>query len=218
MAHLPFYIYLIFALSVLLASVIFFKASHNSKFFLILALVWMLILSFLSVSEHSTFTKSLLPIFPALTIPPVLLVMALFFTKKGKEFIKRLNIKTLTILHCDRIFVELGLIGLAAYHVIPKSLTFEGKNFDILIGLTAPAIYYFGFVKVRLSKSIIILWNIVGLTFLFNVIFRTVYTVLVLKQPNFALGYFPFYLLPALIVPLVMLSHLASIRQLLLKN
>jgi hypothetical protein len=218
MEHLPVYIYLIFAVAVLLAPVIFFKASHNSKFFLSMALVWILILSFLSLSDRYTFTKSLLPIFPILTIPPTLLVIVLFFTRRGKEFIKRLNIKTLTILHFVRILVELGLFGLAAYNVIPKSLTFEGRNFDILIGLTAPAIYYFGFVKAKLSKSVMIVWNIVGLAFLFNVVFSTVYTVLVLKQPNFALGYFPFFLLPSLIVPLVLFSHLASIRRLLSKN
>jgi hypothetical protein len=42
-----------------------------------------------------------------------------------------------------------------------------------------------------------------------------VYIVLVLKPLNFALGYFPFFLLPSLIVPLVMFSHLASIKQIL---
>ncbi len=218
MAHVPFYIYLIFGLTTLLAPVIFFKASHNSKSFLSMALIWTLILSFLSLSDGYALTKSLLPIFPVLTIPPTILVIVLFFTKRGKEFIRELNIKALTILHFVRILVELSLLGLAAYNVIPKFLTFEGRNFDILVGVTAPAIYYFGFVKAKLNKSIIIVWNLVGLVFLFNVVFSTAYTVLVLKQPNFALGYFPFFLLPALIVPLVIFSHLASIRQLLSKN
>ncbi|HXL58478.1 MAG TPA: hypothetical protein VN958_19585, partial [Chitinophagaceae bacterium] len=202
----------------LLAFVIFYKASQNSKSFLFIALIWIFILSFLSLSDRYTLTKSLLPIFPLLTIPPTLLVIVLFFTRRGKEFIKSLNIKTLMILHFVRILVELGLFWLAAYKVVPESLTFEGRNFDILIGLTAPAIYYFGFVKTKLSKSIILVWNLIGLALLFNVVFNTVYTVLVLKQPNFALGYFPFFLLPSLIVPLVMFSHLASIRRLLSKK
>ncbi len=218
MEHLPLYIYLFFGLAALLAFVIFYKASQNSKSFLFIALIWIFILSFLSLSDRYTLTKSLLPIFPLLTIPPTLLVIVLFFTRRGKEFIKSLNIKTLMILHFVRILVELGLFWLAAYKVVPESLTFEGRNFDILIGLTAPAIYYFGFVKTKLSKSIILVWNLIGLALLFNVVFNTVYTVLVLKQPNFALGYFPFFLLPSLIVPLVMFSHLASIRRLLSKK
>jgi hypothetical protein len=35
------------------------------------------------------------------------------------------------------------------------------------------------------------------------------------EQPNIAILYFPFNLLPAVIVPLVLFSHLAAIRQLL---
>jgi len=34
-------------------------------------------------------------------------------------------------------------------------------------------------------------------------------------QPNIGVGYFPFVLLPAIIVPIVLISHLAAIRQLL---
>jgi hypothetical protein len=33
-------------------------------------------------------------------------------------------------------------------------------------------------------------------------------------QPNIALGNFPFLLLPAFVVPIVMLSHIAAIRNL----
>jgi len=160
----------------------------------------------------------MLPLFPLLTIPPTIFVIGIFFTRRGKEFIQHLNLKTLMILHFLRIPVEIVLFSLAAYSVIPKSLTFEGRNFDILVGLTAPVIYYFGFVKIKLNKAVIIVWNIVGLALLLNVVFNAVYTVLVLKQPNFALGYFPFFLLPSLLVPLVMFSHLASIKLEFQKN
>ncbi len=34
-------------------------------------------------------------------------------------------------------------------------------------------------------------------------------------QPNVAILYFPFVLLPAFVVPLVIISHLASLRQLI---
>lgn len=215
MELLPAYIYLIFGLAVFFTFVIFYKASQNSKIFLFISVLWIGVLSFLSLSGHFTFTRSLLPIFPLVTIPPVFLVILLFVTQRGKEFIKRLNITTLMILHFARILVESGLFWLAVYQLIPESLTFEGRNFDLLIGLSAPAIYYFGFVKHGLSKPAILVWNVIGLASLLNVIGNTVYTVLILKQTNFALGYFPFFLLPAFIVPLIMLAHLASIKQIL---
>lgn len=213
MEPLSAYIYLIFGLAIFFTFAIFYKASQNSKIFLFISLLWIGVLSFLSLSGRYTFTRSLLPIFPLVTIPPVLLVILLFVTQRGKEFIKRLDRKTLMILHFVRILVESVLFWLAVYQLIPESLTFEGRNFDILIGLSAPAIYYFGFVKTKLSKSAILVWNVIGLASLINVIGNTVYTVLILKQANFALGYFPFVLLPAFIVPLIMLAHLASIKQ-----
>jgi hypothetical protein len=120
-------------------------------------------------------------------------------------------------LHFVRVLVELGLFWLSTYKVVPKVLTFEGRNFDILIGLTAPVIYYFGFVKPKLSKSIIVAWNVIGLVFLFNVVINTV-LIIPDSDSNFALGYFPFFLLPSFIVPLVMFSHLASIKRILSKK
>jgi len=214
MENLPLYVYLFFGASAVLALSIFYIASQNSKMFLLVVIGWILVLTFLSLSDRYTPTKSLLPIFPLLTVPPTILVVALFFIKKGKEFMQNLNVKTLMILHTTRILVEVGLFFLATYKVIPESMTFEGRNFDILIGLSAPVIYYFGFVKSTLNRSIIIAWNIIGLALLFNVVFTTITTVLVLKQPNFALGYFPFFLLPSVIVPIVLFSHLVSLKKL----
>jgi hypothetical protein len=187
MPQLPVYIYFIFGLATLLAIVIFYKASQNSKSFIFIALLWSFVLTFLSLSHRYTITKSLLPIFPFLTIPPILLVISLFFIRSGKKFIKSLNLKTLMIIHFVRILVEFGLLFLALYKVVPKSLTFEGRNFDILIGLSAIAVYYFGFVTTKLKKPVILVWNFLGLAFLFNVIFNTAYTVLLLKPPHFAL-------------------------------
>lgn len=215
MQQVPAYIYVIFGMALLFTFTIFYKASQNSKIVLFISLLWIAILSFLSLSPRYTFSKSLLPIFPLVTIPPALFILLLFITKRGKQFIKRLDIKTVMIVHFARILVEIGLACLAVYQLVPKSLTFEGRNFDILIGLSAPAVYYFGFVKRKLNKSTILIWNIIGLVSLVNVIGNTVFTVLVLKQPNFALGYFPFFLLPAFIVPVILLAHLASIRQIL---
>ncbi|HEV8283086.1 MAG TPA: hypothetical protein VGQ09_02185 [Chitinophagaceae bacterium] len=214
MEYVPLSLYFVFGLAALLALIIFYRASQNSRLFLVIALLWIFIQSFLSLSKHNTLTKSLLPIFPMLAAPPSILAVTLLFTKRGKEFIQTINMKMLMMLHFVRVLIELGLFWLSTYKVVPKLLTFEGRNFDILIGLTAPVIYYFGFVKPKLSKSIILAWNVIGLAFLFNVVLNTVLTI-PNSDSNFALGYFPFFLLPSLIVPLVMFSHLASIKQIL---
>jgi hypothetical protein len=100
-------------------------------------------------------------------------------------------------------------------------MTFEGMNFDILSGLTAPFVYYFGFIKKQLHTKFLIVWNILCLGLLINIVSiailaaPTPFQKLALDQPNTAVLYFPFIWLPAIIVPLVLLSHLASLRQLL---
>jgi len=224
MENLPLYIYLAFGLTVLLALVIFYKASQNSKSFLIIALAWILVQSFVSLTGYYMLNKTAPPRFPLQVGPPLLLVMMLFFIRRGREFIKRINIKTLTMLHIVRIPVELVLYGLAAYKVVPELITFEGRNFDILSGITAPVIYYFGFVKSKLSKSVILVWNLICLALLFNVVYNAVLSApspfqqFAFNQPNIAIGYFPFVLLPSFIVPLVMFSHLVAIWQLLQKK
>jgi hypothetical protein len=100
-------------------------------------------------------------------------------------------------------------------------MTFEGRNFDVVSGLSAPLVYYFGFVKKQLSKAFILVWNVICLALVVNVAFYAVlssptkFQQFAFDQPNIALGYFPFVLLPSLLVPLVVFAHLVSIRQLL---
>jgi hypothetical protein len=99
-------------------------------------------------------------------------------------------------------------------------MTFEGRNFDIISGITAPIIYYFVFIKSK-SQSLLLLWNFVCLGLLINIVANAILSLpypfqqFAFDQPNIGLFYFPFIFLPACIVPLVLLSHLASIRQLI---
>ena len=66
--------------------------------------------------------------------------------------------------------MEIVLFWLFLEKSVPELMTFEGRNFDIIAGITAPVIYYFGFVKNTLAKPILIGWNILCLGLLFNII------------------------------------------------
>jgi hypothetical protein len=116
------------------------------------------------------------------------------------------------------------LFWLYANHAVPEAMTFNGRNFDILSGLSAPFIYYFGFVKKTLGRKAILAWNLICLALLLNVVSSAVLSLPArfeqfgFEQPNIALGYFPFVLLPAVLVPLVILSTAAAIRQLIKKT
>ncbi len=100
-------------------------------------------------------------------------------------------------------------------------MTFEGRNFDILSGLTAPIIAWLAFRNGKTNPPLLIVWNIFALLLLINIVTNAVLSIpapfqqMAFEQPNRAVLYFPFVCLPALVVPIVLFSHLASFRQLL---
>jgi hypothetical protein len=165
------------------------------------------------------------PKFPLLGFFPLFLFMIILFnTKKGKLFIDSLPIDKLTMISIIRIPVEMVLFWLFIHNAIPELLTFEGTNFDILAGITAPIIYYFGFIKGKISDKTILAWNIISLALLLNIVitatlsFPTIFQVFSIDQPNLGILYFPFFWLPSFIVPIVFFTHFVSIRQLILKK
>jgi hypothetical protein len=221
MESLPLYIYLLFGLTVLVAVWLFYRATHNARPFLAGILIWIAVQSVLGLSGFYTAIDPTPPRFPFMLLPPLLTIVALFNTTTGKRFVDSLDGKRLTLFHVIRIPVELVLFWLFTHRAVPELMTFEGRNFDILSGLTAPLVYYFGFAKTQSNKSLLLVWNLVCLALVVNIALNgllsapTPFQQFAFDQPNVAIGHFPFNLLPACLVPLVILAHLASIRQLL---
>lgn len=153
--------------------------------------------------------------------PALITIILLFITKSGRIFIDSLPLKNLTYLHVVRVPVEIVLYWLFIYKTIPRLMTFEGRNFDILAGITAPLIAYFGFTKAKFNRWFILVWNFVCLGLLMNIVVTALFSIpspiqkFAFDQPNMAVLNFPFTWLPAFIVPVVLFSHLVSIRQLL---
>ncbi len=146
-------------------------------------------------------------------------MLFLFFSNKGKKFIDNLDLRKLTLLHTIRIPVEIVLYFLFISKTIPQIMTFEGRNFDIFAGVSAPIIYWLSINYVQ-NKRILIVWNIAALLLLTNIVglailsAQTPFQQFGFEQPNIAITHFPFNWLPSVVVPLVLFSHLATLRQL----
>lgn len=224
MKNLPLYIPIVFIATSLLTVGFFYLATKNSKKSLLILFCWMALHTILGLQGFYTVTDEIPPRFALLLAPPLLFIIGLFITAPGRRFIDSLDIKMLTLLHVIRIPIELVLFGLAAKKAIPELMTFEGRNFDILSGITAPLVYYFVFVKKQPNKNLLLFWNFICLGLLVNIVINAVLSAplpfqqFAFDQPNLALLYFPFIWLPCCVVPLVLLAHLASIRQLLTKK
>jgi len=220
MENLPSYISILFGLTTIITTLIFYKAAGNSKPVLLVIMIWLAVQAFIASSGFYTVTDTLPPRFLLLVLPPFLGIAGLFLSPKGRKFIDSLDLKSLTILHTIRIPVELVLFFLFTSKVIPELMTFEGRNFDILSGITAPVIFYFAFIRKQFGRKIILIWNMICLGLLINIVSNAILSApfpfqqFAFDQPNIAVLYFPFIWLPCCVVPLVLLSHLAAIRQL----
>jgi len=220
----PTSVNVLFILTSFLTVYLFYKASNNSKTVLLIILIWLAFQGVLVSTGFYLNTATVPPRLILIGVPPMLCIVLLFFIKKGKQFLDSLDEKTLTLLHIIRIPMELVLYWLFIYETIPQLMTFEGRNFDILSGLSAPLIYHFGYIKQTLGKSILIIWNYVCILLLVNIVVNAILSVetpfqqFAFDQPNVAILYFPYVWLPCCIVPLVFLSHFATLRKLHRRN
>ena len=222
--ELPMYLNILFIATTLLAVFLFYKAANQSGTTLIIIIAWLLLQTAVAFTGFYKITTGFPPRFALLAFPAVLFIAILFITAKGRTYLDSLDAKTLTLLHIVRIPVELTLYWLFLNKAVPQVMTFAGRNYDIIAGLSAPIVYYFGFVRKNLNRTALIAWNILCLGLLANIVITAVLSVPTafqqfgFEQPNTAILYFPFVWLPCCVVPLVLLSHLAILRKLILNK
>jgi hypothetical protein len=224
MENLPTYIKLLFGLTVI-GTIIWFYFATKSKSFLLVAVSWAILQSILGLSGIYQDTQIMPPRLMLFGIFPTLVfIAATFLTANGRKFIDNINLQTLTYFHSIRIPVEIVLTLLFHQGVVSVYMTFEGTNFDLFSGITAPIVGYFVFRTTNENKKLLLFWNIICLMLLLNVVitaifaFPSAFQKLAFDQPNIAVLYFPFSLLPTIIVPTVLFGHLAAIRRLTKKN
>ena len=226
MKDLPLIMNIGFITTTLLTFYLFYNVLKKSKSYSHLKikisvglLIWLLAQYFIASSEfYINNTDSTPPAFLLAFVPTLFFILILFVTKKGKRFIDSLPLLESTYLHVVRIPVELILYGLALYKTIPELMTFAGRNYDILAGISAPFIAYFGITKKLLNRRFLIVWNLISMALLLFIIVNAILSApfsfqqFAFEQPNIAVFYFPYVWLPAFIVPIVLFCHLVSIR------
>lgn len=115
---------------------------------------------------------SLPPRLPLFIVLPAFGIIALFFTrKKFIPVIAAFPIALTVYYQSFRIVVELLIWGLYQKGIGPELVTFEGRNFDILAGLSAPIVGYLAYNRKVISHKVVIAWNICCLLLLANIVF-----------------------------------------------
>lgn len=182
------------------------------------ACIWLAVLAVLALRGFFTEGAHLM----VAAGPPVVAVIVMMLV--GRRFTSALPLQTITYLHLVRAGVEFVLFGLAMDRLIPKEMSFAGRNFDILIGFSAPIIGNLAFAGGGPARRPLLVWNLIALAMLAHIVVVAVLSAPTPLQqwnfdrPNVAVLTWPFVWLPGFIVPTVLACHLVSLKQLFLRD
>lgn len=177
---------------------------------------WTLIISGLSLSgfiaDFSTFPPRLVIVL----VIPLVTIIIVTFSKTLKEILLHVPVRNIIRLQIFRVFVEILLWLLLLQNRLPVQMSFEGRNFDVISGLTAPIAAYF----FATNATVLRIWNLISLGLLINIVAIAILSLptplrFFMNEPaNTIVAEFPYVFLPGLLVPLAYGLHFFSLRQL----
>jgi hypothetical protein len=117
-----------------------------------------------------------------------------------------------------RLPVELILLRLYQEGHLPKRMTFEGYNFDIVTALTAIVVAYLLY-KNKAGKGLVLAWNVMGLGLVLTIISIGIlstptFTVFQEGPANRMMAEFPFVWVPVIFVQAAIFGHILVFRAL----
>jgi hypothetical protein len=181
-------------------------------------IVWLVVAAMLAQSGVLAVWTAFPPRWPLLPISALTTLVLLSLTPTFRRLLSEIPPWQPVAIQVFRVGVELAFWQLHAEGIAPVQVTFEGRNFDALVGLTAPVIAA-GFAFGWWGPKVTIAWNLFGLAMLFNAI-GTVATStpgpLHLNwpgEPFTAIASWPVIWIPALLAPIGIFLHVVSIFQ-----
>ncbi|MBS1604225.1 MAG: hypothetical protein JST42_16280 [Bacteroidetes bacterium] len=185
----------------------------------LLLLAWLTGLGVLASTGFFADFSSLPPRMAFVPLLPLPVVLLLGRSKTGKYLVYRVRPQWFIYWQSFRVLVEIGLWALVRNGLLPVQLSFEGRNFDVLVGLLAIPVGYFSLVRKAWPSWTALAYNIIGLLMLVNVV-----SIAFLSMPTplrkfhglpdaSLVAHFPLIYLPGVLVPLAYTLHIFSIRQ-----
>jgi len=214
------FVVFVVAITILLAAGIVRYLPHSYKMPAIAGLAaWIAYGGILGYTGVIANTSALPPGLFYMLAPIIMLVMFMARSRVGETVALSFPLWLLMGMESFRLVVEVFLHQLWLDGQLPKMLTYQGANFDILIGISAPIVAWL-LISHRISNRTALVWNAIGIAMLANVAVRAILTspgplhFITTEVPNVAIGTFPFTYIPGLMVPLALVLHVLSIRAL----
>jgi hypothetical protein len=170
------------------------------------------------VADRGTFREwdRLPPSFAVLVLLIFIIAARLAAGQVGRRLAASIPLWVLVGVQGFRLPLEIAMHRMAERGIMPDQMSYAGRNFDIVTGITAlvvAALVATG----RAGRGVVTVWNVLGLGLLLNII-----TVAVLSTPFFAffgperlnvwVTYPPFVWLPAVMVLAALAGHLIIFR------
>lgn len=207
-----------------------YKTGHksNSKspqrsvvIFILILTTWIMAVFAMAKSGFIADFSSLPPRMVLVILPPLVGMIILTRSKRVTDFLNNVSFQEMMYIQAFRIPVEIFLWWLFLDGKISERMSFEGWNYDVLVGITGPVMAVICFGQGRYLRKLAIIWNILGLILLANIVvisvlsFPTPFQVFYSDIKVTVMTTWPTVLLPAVLVPLAYYMHALSLKKLL---
>ena len=185
---------------------------------LVIATVWMTLTWMAADSGILLQFDATPPPFALLVLAIVGLAMTIAFTPYGTRLVLGLPLWTLIAIQGFRLPLELAMHGMYERGIMPEQMSYSGRNFDIITGISALLVAWL-VATGRCGRRGALAWNILGLALLLNIV-----GIAIMSTPRFQLFgpdrlntwvmHPPFVWLPAVMVLAALAGHLLIFRAL----
>jgi len=159
---------------------------------------------------------------PALVLLFSLTVLTVIITcsSVGGRLLASVSIRAIIGLQAFRVGVELLLHRLYVEGFVPVQMTYAGRNFDVISGVTGVVLAAWLWRGRPVPRGLVLVWNTLGLALLVNIVAVAILSTPVSFRrftegpPNILPSTFPWGWLPSFLVQVAWGSHLVVFRQL----
>jgi hypothetical protein len=182
--------------------------------------IWLGVLAVLAGQGYFQDFDSRPPRLALALLLPLVVGLLMLPTHGTRHFLAVTPPERLVYLQAFRILMEIILWAMAAQGRAPALITFEGRNVDILVGLTAIPVGWMVVERRAWPDWVAKVWNVAGIVILVNVVVHaqlalpTPYRAFITNPTTAFLGTFPYVWLPGFLVPFALWLHISSLLQL----
>jgi hypothetical protein len=200
----------------------FWKSTPGRATIPVVAMIfWLSLTGAIAASGTLQHFDSTPPPIGVLIIGAFVLNTALAWSPYGTRLRDSVPIQFIVGFQVFRLGVEIFLWAGARTHLVPPQMTFEGRNWDVITGLTALPVAWL-YARGSIGKTAVAIWNVLGFGLLLNVMIVAIFSLPTPLQQFEPANRFvatpPYIWLPTVLVQAAWFSHMILFRQLSKRN